>query len=154
MFEKLEVSYCAPLDELYIFLSNKKSLWGENELQDEVRLFLDYDTKEVVGIEIPYFSNTNIDKIFISKNEYLDFSEIFSTIRPTVRLIRAVNSLQDIWDSDEDEVDHLLNDWNMPNKQELNKFFKLKPKKKHITYRHKLNPEDYQLQQRKDLEHV
>ena len=93
--------YFFPTDNLYIQIGKKKSLCGDDEFQDDIVLFRDRDTSELVGINIMHFTKSKIDRIQTTKNGGIDFSFPF-------RLIKVLVSLEDIRETEPEEFERNL----------------------------------------------
>jgi len=94
--------YFSPSDILYIQFVNKKQSIGDEEFQDEVILFRDPNSKEVISVEIINFIKSFKDNfIQITKTEAKDFYKEF-------RFLRAIISLQDIILSDPEEFEKTM----------------------------------------------
>lgn len=96
--------YFFPTDNLYIQIGRKKSACGDDEFQDDIVLFRDIKTSELVGIDIMHFSKSKTSKIKTSEGSGIDFTIPF-------RLIKALVSLEDIRLSDPDEFEKVLAIW-------------------------------------------
>lgn len=104
-YKELILKYFSPSDILYIQFVNKKQSIGDEEFQDEVILFRDPNSKEVIGVEIINFTKSFKDNfIQITKTEAKDFHKEF-------RFLRAIISLQNIILSDPEEFEKTMEIW-------------------------------------------
>jgi uncharacterized protein YuzE len=96
------IKYFSEEDVLYIPLSDKKSLIGDEDFQDNVILYkID---NEVVGIEIQNFSEFKETTLRISNKKVLDLTEPF-------KAIKMVISLFDIIEDDPKQFKDTLEAW-------------------------------------------
>lgn len=94
----ITLEYYDDSDTLFIALSDKRSLTGDQEYQNGIVLFRDEKSHEVIGIEIIDFSSLNENKIQISKSEALDMSKPFSIIKTAINFKKIANQYPTVFE--------------------------------------------------------